>query len=193
MKYKSLPPIGSATLPRLERNWTANSSSRFGVPISKVWVHRWGGGSFEGVEAWLDSTRSQASAHVVYAGELGKDAGRAVQMVPWNRKAWTEGAFNRSGVSIECADAIFLGKDPNGFARTARIVAFLCKESGLPPNWRRGLTLPLRGFTRHADGLAAAGGHTQCPTTDLELWWQFVSRVKQEHKYGHFRADWGIK
>lgn len=190
--YIDLPSVGSQILPRLERNITPNSSSRLGAPVTKIWEHRWGGGTFGGTESWLDNPVSRASSHLVYAGERGRDAGRCVQMVPWNRKAWTEGFFNRTGISIESADAIWLGKDPEGFACLARITAFLCQENKLPPNWRRGRTLPLRGFTRHADGLAAAGGHVFCPTTDMELWWQFVSRVKQEAKHGHFRASWGF-
>lgn len=194
MRYrtKDLPEVGSLTLPHLERNITPNSSSRLGAPIRKAWAHRWGGGTFGGTESWLDNPVSRASAHVVYAGEIGRDAGRAVQMVPWERKAWTEGVFNRTGVSVEFADAIFLGTDPEGFARSARIIAFLCHEFNLPARWRHGATLPLRGFCRHADGLAAAGGHLFCPTTDLELWWQFVGRVKLESAHGHFRPSWGF-
>jgi hypothetical protein len=191
LKYKHLPPVGSLTLPHLEQHLTANNSSRLFAPIQKVWVHRWGGGSFAGVESWFSRTSSQASAHIVYAGEIGLDAGRCAQMVPYGRKAWTEAFYNRTGVSIECADAIWLGKDPVGFARTARIVAFLGHHHGLPPNWIHRVTLGRKGFLRHADGGQLAGGHTQCPTTDMELWWQFIYRVKLERAHGRFRPVWG--
>jgi hypothetical protein len=193
MKYEKLPKVGSSTLPKLEFHLTGNNSSRAGAPIQKVWVHRWAGGTFQGVENWFDNPQSQASSHIVYAGEVGKDKSRCVQMVKYSRKAWTEAAYNRTGLSVECADAIWLGKDPNGFARTARIVAFLLHHNGLPAKWVRGFTFTRKGFLRHADGLGPAGGHTQCPTTDMELWWQFVYRVKAECEYGRFRKVWGIK
>lgn len=183
--------MGSVTLPFLEHFLDGNSSPRYGAPIQKAWVHRWGGGSFGGVESWFQNPRSDASSHMVYAGEIGNDAGRCVQMVPYSRKAWTESWWNRTGVSLECGDPIWLGHDPEGFAVAARIIAFWCHEFNLPPKWRHGPTLPLRGFLRHADGLGRAGGHTSCPTTDLELWWQFRTRVIDEHTHGHFRKSWG--
>lgn len=190
MKYRDLPPVGSLSLPELE--WIAgNSSSRLGLRPRKVWVHRWGGGSYGGVVSYFQRITSDASSHVVYAGEVGHDAGKAAQMVRWSRKAWTEAAYNKTGISIECADAIWLGHDPHGFARTARIVAFLLHDNGLPPNWVHGATFGRRGFLRHADGGIRAGGHPLCPTTDLELWRQFVGRVKEEHVRGNFRKSWG--
>ena len=194
MRYEKLPPVGSLTLPHLEHFLAGNNSSRLGAPIRKVWVHRWGGGSFGGVESWFQNPRSDASSHIVYAGEIGKDKGRCVQMVRYSRKAWTEAFYNKTGLSIECGDAMWLGKDPVGFARAARVVAFLLHDNRLPANWVHGARLPLRGFLRHADGLWRAGGHTQCPTTDMELWWQFRTRVRAEHRYGRFRKKtWGIR
>lgn len=192
MRYHTLPPIGSLTLPTLERRLTANSSPRYGAPIQKVWVHRWAGGTFQGVENWFTNVNSDASAHIVYAGEIGPNKGRCAQMVPYGRKAWTEAFYNRTGLSIECADAIWLGKDPIGFARTARIVAFLLHDNKLPANWVHGVTFGRKGFLRHADGGSLAGGHTQCPTTDMELWVQFVGRVKDEYAFGHFRKAWEV-
>jgi len=189
--YPHLPKIGSLTLPTLDQHLTGNSSSRFGAPIQKVWVHRWSGGTFGGVESWFENPSSQASSHIVYAGEVGRDKGRCAQMVPYSRKAWTEAFYNRTGLSIECADAIWLGHDPGGFARAARIVAFLLHNNGLPANWIHGLTFARKGFLRHADGGQLAGGHTACPTTDLALWEQFVGRVKGELAHGKFRNSWG--
>jgi hypothetical protein len=193
LTYKNLPPVGSLTLPQLEFNLTANSSSRLGAPIQKAWVHRWAGGTFQSVEDWFDNPQSEASATSVYAGEVGKAAGRCVQMVRYSRKAWTEAFYNRTGVSLECGDAMWLGHDPEGFARAARIIAFWCHDFKLPDNWVHGWTLGRKGFLRHADGGQLAGGHTSCPTTDLNLWRQFVGRVKDEHEYGRFRKSWGIK
>lgn len=193
MKYKHLPPVGSLTLPKLEIHLTGNSSSRLGAPIQKAWVHRWAGGTFDGVESWFDNPHSDASSTCVYAGEVGRDAGRCAQMVRYSRKAWTEAFYNKTGVSLECGDAMWLGHDPEGFARAARIIAFWCHDFDLPPNWVHRVTFGRKGFLRHADGGQLAGGHTSCPTTDLELWVQFVGRVKDEHKFGHFRKVWGIK
>lgn len=193
MKYTHLPQVGSLTLPHLELPLDGNSSSRYGVPIRKVWVHRWGGGTFDGVKRWFENPASGASSHIVYAGEKGPNRGRAAQMVPYSRKAWTEAAYNKSGVSVEFADAIFLGKDPVGFARAARIIAFLLHHNRLPAHWVHGVTFGRKGFLRHADGGLLAGGHTSCPTTDMQLWWQFVGRVKAEHRFGHFRPHWGVR
>jgi hypothetical protein len=47
-----------------------------------------------------------------------------------------------------------------------------------------------RGLARHADGGAAGGGHLDCPTADLELWRQFVARVKAEVVLGGYRKHW---
>ena len=114
-------------------------------------------------------------------------------MVAFADTAWTEAADNRRGVSIETADTIWMGEDPVGFARLARIVAFLADiRFKLPLNWQRDPNQPgSKGISRHADGGAAAGGHTQCPTTDLKLWEQFIARVQQEAAHGQFRPAWG--
>jgi hypothetical protein len=134
--------------------------------------------------------KNEASSHFVYAGEIGHDAGQCVQMVALKDKAWTEAAFNSEGISIECADAIWLLHDPKGFARAARITAWLLQHEHLPGAWVRDPHTHAKGLARHADAGSAGGGHTACPTTDKELWIQFVSRVKAELAHGGFRADW---
>jgi hypothetical protein len=126
----------------------------------------------------------------VYAGETGKDAGRCYQMVALADKAWTEAAFNSEGVSIECGDGIWLGTDPVGFARAARITGWLLMHERLPAAWVRDPHTHLKGFARHADGGTDGGGHTACPTTDLDLWHQFVARVKAEVAHGGYREKW---
>jgi len=191
VKYTTLPPIGTLTLPTLTWKPTSACSPRSaGAVIEDVWAHRWGGGSFDSVVAEFLQPANQASAHFVYAGETGNDAGRCAQMVPLAAKAWTEAAFNSEGVSIECADAIWLGHDPVGFARTARICGWLLQHQHLPALWVHDPHTHQRGITRHADGGADAGGHTACPTTDLELWQQFVSRTAAELLHGHYRTGW---
>jgi hypothetical protein len=191
--YKALPPVGSLILPKLDLLLDGNSSSRFGASVRRVWIHRWGGGTFPGVERWFENPTSDASSHIVYAGEIGPYAGQAAQMVRYGRKAWTEAFYNRTGVSIESADAIWLGHDPYGFARLARQTAFLLHHFDLPPTWVHGSGITFgKGFSRHADGGQLAGGHTACPTTDMYLWNQFIIRVQAEHRYGHFRPKWGV-
>ncbi len=192
MQYQNLPKVGSLTLPRLDHVMTGNSSPRYGAPRQKLWNHRWAGGSYPGVLQWFRNPNSDASAHFVYAGEIGHYKSKCAQMVTISRKAWTEAFYNRTGISIEAADAIWLGHDPVGFARLARINAFLLRQQKLPPNWVHGWTFGRKGFLRHADGGQLAGGHTQCPTTDLELWKQFVGRVKGEYQFGHFREHWEV-
>jgi hypothetical protein len=197
MRYTNLPPVGTTALPELEFRWTPAKGSRSsGSEIEDVFLHRWGITAFgketiDGVIAEFMNPANQASAHVVYGGEVGTSAGRCVQMVHLRDRAWTEGADNAEGVSIECADPLWLGHDPAGFARAARIAGWLLRHEQLPAAWVRHLhTTHLRGLTRHADGGAADGGHTVCPTGDLELWRQFVSRVKAELLHGGYRDSW---
>jgi hypothetical protein len=197
MRYSNLPAIGTLTLPSLEVKMTPAKSSRpSGAVIEDVFVHRWGITAFrhesiEGVIAEFLDPANEASAHLVYAGEVGLSAGRCVQMVRLADKAWTEGADNGEGVSIECGDAMWLGHDPVGFARAARIVGWLLRHEHLPAAWvRHPHTTHYHGVTRHADGGAADGGHTICPTADLELWHQFVARVKGELVHGGYRDKW---
>jgi hypothetical protein len=197
MRYANLPAIGTTTLPELAFRWTPAKSSRpHGVAIEDVFLHRWGITAFgketiDGVLAEFLNPANEASAHLVYAGEVGRSAGRCVQMVRLADKAWTEAADNAEGVSVECGDAMWLGHDPEGFARAARIAGWLLRHEHLPAAWvRHPHTTHYRGVTRHADGGVADGGHTVCPTADLELWRQFVARVKGELLHGGYRAAW---
>jgi hypothetical protein len=184
-------------LPELEWVPTRACSSRFGLTIGKVWLHRWGvrytteageALSYKGVIREFQNPANEASSHFVFPGSAVPN--HCTQMVARKDKSWTEALYNRTGISIESADAIWLGHDPDGFVQLARITAFLLHENGLPPNWVHGFTFARKGFLRHADGGALAGGHTQCPTTDMQLWGQFVQRVQAEHHRGGFRKVW---
>lgn len=192
MTYKKLPKAGTLTLPKLTWMPTPAHSSRGGVAIEDVFLHRWGGGTLPGVESEFKNPANQASSTFVYAGEVGPFRGQCVQMVKLADKAWTEAAFNAEGVSIECADAIWLGHDPIGFARVARITGWLCKHLGLPPVWVRDPHTHAKGVCRHADGGQDGGGHTACPTTDIHLWEQFIYRVKAEVKADGYRKAWAL-
>jgi hypothetical protein len=145
--------------------------------------------SYQGVIREFKNPDNQASSHLVFPGSAVKD--HCTQMVPYGMKSWTEAFYNRTGISIESADAIWLGHDPYGFAQLARITAWLLHHFQLPAVWAKGPFGIRKGFLRHADGGALAGGHTQCPTTDMALWGQFVGRVKGEYARGGFRPIWG--
>ena len=177
----------------LEWQPTPNQSSRQGAKASLVVVHRWAGGTYPGVIAEFKTPAAQASAHIVYAGETGPFSGKCAQMVPYEAKAWTQyPTFNLIGVSVECADAMWLGQDHSGFHVAARIVAFLCHHIGVPAVWVHGEALLHRphGFTRHYDLGALGGGHTD-PTTSADLWQLFVEHVHFESLRGGFRKEWG--
>ncbi len=202
MTYPHLPPVGSLTLPELPLRLSPNRSSRNGRRARLAFSHVWGGGSFDGVEEWLckgDSKPgandgSQASSHGIYAGEVGPDAGRAVQLVPWTEKAWTECELNPVGISFEFADAIWQGHDPEGFARAARIIAGLCHFHLdachlVDP---AGIIAGSHGFTYHLSAGALGCGHLSCPTTNVALRQQFAERVVAEYRHGGFRTVWGI-
>lgn len=193
MRYEDLPDVGSIALPDLPFLRTPNVSSRGGRRARLVFAHVWGGGSFDGTVGWLRNPESQASAHVVYAGEVGKDAGRAVQLVPWSMKAWTECELNPVGISVEFADAIWHGADPEGFAVAARIVAGLCHFHLDTCRFvtAEGIVAGSHGFTFHRTAGALGCGHTHCPTDDAELLSQFRSRVLAESRVKGWRKAWG--
>lgn len=186
---KPLPPI---VLPKLDWTPTEACGSRGGEKVVRVVLHRWGvaytgpvaeANSYRGVIREFLNPANQASAHVVLPGSAV--LGKATQMVPWSKKAWTEASYNPSSVEIECADAIWLGNDPHGLQVAARITAFLLHKYDLPPRWAKD------GFCRHADLGVAGGGHTQCPTTNLAVWKTFTRMVQFEAKRGGFLKNWG--
>ena len=192
MRYPHLPPVGSIGAPELPFMRTPNQSPRIHRNDAELcFTHVWGGGTFPGVVEWLSNPESQASAHVVYAGEVGPHAGEAVQLVAWSAKAWTECDLNDIGISIESADAIWQGHDPHGFARLARMTALILHVHGWPPRWVRGaaLTAGTKGHLRHGDAGRLGCGHLYCPTIDL--YEQFHERVVAEHRHGGFRDSWG--
>jgi hypothetical protein len=167
-------------------------SQRHGRGPTLIVVHRWAGGTYPGVIAEFKNPANQASAHIVYAGSVGKYANKAAQMVLGKDKAWTQyPTYNEIGFSIECADAIWLGQDPHGFDVTARMVAWLLHHYKLPNKWVRGAALvnaPF-GYTRHYDLGALGGGHTD-PTTNEAKWLRFCGRVDREVARGGFREVW---
>jgi hypothetical protein len=186
-------------LPRLVWKESPNQSDRHGATVSLIVAHRWGSpvahdkkqaqSRYDGNVAWLRNPDADASSHVVYGGSLVNEA---AQLVPWARKAWTCVQFNSISDNIEFADAIWSGDDTEGFRVAARIVAFRLHARSLPAKWVRGEALLHggRGVTRHYDLGQAGGGHTD-PTTDSDVWREFMARVAYELRRSHFLSKWG--
>ena len=161
--------------------------------VARIVLHRWASPlgtnaetkvHYEGVINLFKTTSSQVSSHVVFPGSA--DPGKATQMVAWKDSAWTEMEYNTTSISIESADNIWFGKDDVGMQVLARCVGFLLKKHNLPAIYSIE-----KGFCRHADLGQAGGGHTQCPTTDMAVWDNFVKRVQAEFARGGYRKTWG--
>lgn len=141
--------------------------------------------SFASAERTLTDPASEVSAHVLL------DSSRAaVQLVRWDRKAWACEAFNSVSYNVEVDDDAWTGADPAAFFTAARVVAFLCRRTGIPAEWS---VQPSHrpGVCRHLD-LGLAGGNHGDPTKDLAVWRSFVRRVHLEHEAGGFRPTWGV-
>lgn len=148
-------------------------------------------GSYHGSVDWLCNPASQASAHIVTEGnKTGVDV--ATQLVPWDRKAWTQGTFNSASYGIEVDDDAWNGKDPHALDVAARIGAWLTWKTGIPAAWSRNpLTTP--GHVFHSDLGRAGGGHTD-PTgipPDPAIRRAFMLKIKRELVRGGFRDVWG--
>jgi hypothetical protein len=172
-------------LPHLREHASPNQSARLhGLTPYLIVVHR-PVGAFAGAEATLTDPAAQVSAHVL------TDSNReAVQLVPWDRKAWACASFNSASYNIEVDDLAWDGSDPAGLATAARIVAFLCTRTGIPPTWTLQPT-HAAGVCRHYDLGRAGGGHTD-PTTDVRVWRAFMAKVRGEYDRGGFRPSWGV-
>jgi hypothetical protein len=175
------------SLPDLRHHPSPNQSARLVVPYLIV-AHR-PVASFASAERTLTDgsrpLRERVSAHVL------TDSNReAVQLVPWDRKAWSCVTFNSPSYNLEIDDHAWDGRDPAALATAARIVAFLCKRTGIPPTWTHAPT-HTPGVCRHFDLGRAGGGHTD-PTTDVARWLHFIGMVGAEFDRGGFRPTWGV-
>lgn len=180
----------STVLPPLKFRLSPNHSKRNlhnGHKPFLIVVHR-PVGSYHGSVDWLCNPKSQASCHVITEGnKTGAD--EATQLVPWNAKAWHAMAFNDISYGVETDDNCWDGTDKHAFDVAARIVAFLCKRTGIPPHMSsHPLSVP--GVVRHFDLGRAGGGHSD-PTTDPKLWLEFMRQVQTEYQRGGFRRTWG--
>ena len=176
------------TLPTLTWQKSPNwSERRSGIVPYLIVAHR-PVGSYHGSAEWLCNPKSQASAHVLTEGH-GTGVDVATQLVPWDKKAWACAAFNSASYNIEVDDNAWDGTDPDALRVAARIFAFICAKTGIPPVQSRN---PLHepGIVRHVDLGRAGGGHTD-PTTNKALWQSFLRLVRDELKRGGFRKTWG--
>jgi hypothetical protein len=173
-------------LPPLDQLPTPNVSDRGGVTPNLLVLHETAG-SYAGACSWLCNPKAQASAHLV----LREDGLRASQLVPLDRKAWSQCHFNPRGVSLELANTTAKGYATDHQLRVAaRIFGWLIAVRGLAsPRWSRdGATA---GVCRHLDLGAAGCGHTQCGPSD-DGWALFLGYLHHELARGDFRRSWAL-
>src|SRR5215831_7501760 len=179
---------GDVVLPKLDWQESPNQSARSpGIVPYLVVAHR-PVGNYHGSADWLCNPKAQASAHVLTEGN-GTGVDEATQLVPWHLKAWACASFNSASYNIEVDDDAWSGHDRAGLETAARIVAFICKRTGIPPTWTH-LPTHAPGVVRHYDLGLAGGGHTD-PTTDAQVWRNFMLLVQQQYDRGGFRPSWG--
>ena len=176
-------------LPALRQHRSPNLSDRLhGITPYLVVVHR-PAGPFAVAERILTDDKRPAAKRV--SAHVLTDSNReAVQLVPWDRKAWSCCSFNSVSYNVEVDDDAWNGNDPDALATAARLVAFICHKTGIPPTWTRQPT-HVPGVTRHYDLGAAGGGHTD-PTTSDAYWRHFIAKVHAEVERGGFRQRYGV-
>lgn len=181
-------------LPHIVWAPTPNHGQRAGKKVERVVLHTWGAkfttekaeaASYEGVIHYFTEPQTKVSAHFVYPGSAKPN--EITQMVAYRDYAWTEADYNPTSVEIECADAIWQGKDPSGLEQLAHIVGYLLHHFKLAPQHSTS-----DGFCRHGDLGKAGGDHLSCPTTNMTLWNHFAARVITNYKAGGYRTTpWG--
>ena len=178
----------AVVLPELDWMPSPNFSDRSpGITPYLIVAHR-PVGSYHGSAQWLCEEKAQASAHVLTEGN-GTGVDVATQLVAWDKKAWACASFNSASYNIEVDDNAWDGTDPGALAVAARIFAFICHQTGIPPVWSKD-PLHRPGIVRHLDLGMAGGGHSD-PTEDVGLWSSFIKQVAKELERGGFRKTWG--
>ena len=136
-----------------------NQSSRNGLKPRIIVLHtteghnRPGLADLRGLVSFFDNPRNQVSSHVANDAE-GNDA----RIVPDERKAFTQAAFNSVALSIEQIGFASQAEFPQAqLENTARWIA----------HWSRKWEIPIRhsttsGVCQHRDLGAAGGGHVDC-------------------------------
>ena len=164
------------------------SARRHGIAPFLIVCHRPVGG-YEPSIRTLTTPRGDdsVSSHIITEGRFtGVDV--ATQLVEWHMKSWACAVYNSVAYNLEIDDDAWNGDDLGAAFTAARIVAFLCRRTGITCDWTRD---PNRdGIIRHYDLGRAGGGHTD-PTTDPVMWKWFVRQCKREYESAHFRRTWG--
>jgi hypothetical protein len=164
-----------------------NYSDRLGAKPYLIVLHRPVGKYGPSIN-WLCNPKAQASAHWISEGNnTGVDV--ATQLVEWHKKSWGAAAFNPICYNLEVDDDAWDGDDLTAAFTAARMVAFICWKTGIPPVWSQN---PLHnpGIIRHLDLGKAGGGHSD-PTSDILLWKWFIKQCVREHDRGDFRKTYG--
>jgi peptidoglycan hydrolase-like protein with peptidoglycan-binding domain len=136
-----------------------NQSSRNGLKPRIIVLHtteghnRPGLSDLRGLVSFFNSASSQVSSHVANDGE-GNDA----RIVPDDRKAFTQAAFNSIALSIEQIGFASQTEFPEAQLRnTARWIAHWSRRFGIPIQHST-----IRGVCQHKDLGARGGGHHDC-------------------------------
>jgi hypothetical protein len=178
----------AVVLPKLGWQSSPNFSERSpGIVPYLIVAHR-PVGSYHGSAEWLCNPKAQASAHILTEGN-GTGVDEATQLVAWDKKAWACASFNSASYNIEVDDNAWDKSDPDALRVAARIFAFICHQTGIPPAQSKN---PLHdpGIVRHIELGRAGGGHTD-PTEDSTLWRSFLRMVGAEYDRGGFVKTWG--
>lgn len=160
----------SAAMPPVKQSPSPNYSPTL-IAHDLIVVHRTEG-NYAGSVNWLCDPRAKASAHLV----MKADGSEVTQLVPLSMKAWAQCAFNGKGLSLEIEGFTRDGFGGDTARAAARIVAWLCREYGIPPIWARGGQG--RGVCQHHDLGAAGGGHVDCSGVGSPEWMGFLELVK---------------
>ncbi len=126
----------AVVLPELDWMPSPNFSERSPGIIPYLIVAHRPVGSYHGSAKWLCEPKAQASAHVLTEGN-GTEVDTATQLVAWDKKAWACASFNSASYNIEVDDNAWDGTDRGAFAVAARIFAFICLQTGIPPVWSK--------------------------------------------------------
>ena len=160
----------TATMPRVVQKPTPNYT-RSPISHDLVVVHRTEGG-YAGAVTWLCDPRAKASAHLV----MRLDGSEVTQLVPLGMKAWHACDFNGRSIGLEIEGFTRNGFDGPTARAAAQIVAWLCREYGIPPSWAKGGAG--RGVCQHHDLGKAGGGHVDCCGVGSPEWLAFLAMVR---------------
>ena len=161
------------TMPRVRQCPTPNYTPT-SIQHNLVIVHRCEGG-YGGSVAWLCDPRANASAHLV----MKADGSEVTQLVPLDKKAWAQMAFNSAGVSLEIEGYTAQGLPDETSKAAAQIVAWVCRAYAIPPTWAKGGRG--RGVCQHVDLGQAGGGHHDACGLGSPTWLTFMGYVKDAY------------